>query len=68
MAPLASEQPDQVCFLRLQATKARRLAHSISDERVVTELMRYADELEKRALELQTAKAPSRETWSGLEY
>jgi len=64
----ASDPLDQVGFLTLQATKARRLAHSLGDERVVTELMRYADELEARAQELRTARTPSREAWSGLEY
>ncbi|HUH84362.1 MAG TPA: hypothetical protein VLX85_07110 [Stellaceae bacterium] len=68
MVPSARDPLDQICFLRLQATKARRLARSVGDERVVTELMRYADELEARAQGLQAARAPSQETWSGLEY
>jgi len=68
MASAASDPLDQVGFLTLQATKARRLAHSVGDERVVAELMRYADELEARARELRTARMPSRESWSGLEY
>jgi hypothetical protein len=68
MTPSGIDPPDQVSFLRAQAVKARRLAHSMNDEYVVTQLMRYADELDERALELESAGAPSRETWGGLEY
>jgi hypothetical protein len=68
MTPSEIDPPGQVCFLREQAVKARRLAQSVNDERVVTELMRYADELEERAREVETAEAPSREAWGGLEY
>ena len=67
MTPSEIDPPDQVCFLRAQAVKARRLAHSMNDEYVVTQLMRYADELDERALELEAAEA-SRETWGGLEH
>jgi hypothetical protein len=68
MTASATDPLGQVCFLREQAIKARRLAHSLNDERVAAELMRYAEELERRVLELETEGAPSREAWSGLEY
>lgn len=68
MTPSAIDPLHRAGFLRAQAAKARRLAQSVGDERVVTALTRYATELEERALELEAAGTPSRDSWGGLEY
>lgn len=44
---------EEAQFCRDQALKARRLAGSVSDDRVIAALLKFASDMERRAAELE---------------
>lgn len=48
---------ERAIFCRFQALRLRRLCERLTDERVATELLAYAADLEKRACEALKAEA-----------